>query len=31
MEEFFYLHCEKILNDDINKWDGNMDFFKKLF
>lgn len=31
MEEFFHIHCEKILQDDISKWDGNMNFFRALF
>lgn len=31
MEEFFYVNCERILEDDIEKWDHNKDFFQKVF
>ena len=31
MQEFFYIHCEKILNDDIDKWENNKEFFSKMF
>lgn len=31
MKEYFYEHCEKILQEDVSKWDYNKDFFNNMF
>lgn len=31
MDEFFYNHCEKILLEEIDKWEDHREFFTKLF